>query len=81
VLTSGGYPINFKNGYKIKIKGDPLIFYAGATIKNDIILTNGGRVLSVVALDKSQQKAYKKVYQDVTKIDFDNLYYRKDIGL
>jgi phosphoribosylamine--glycine ligase len=81
VLTSAGYPGNFKKGYKITVKGKPLIFFAGANIQNNVIVTTGGRVLSVVAVDKNNQLARKKVYQDVAKVYFDHVYYRKDIGL
>jgi phosphoribosylamine--glycine ligase len=80
VLASDGYPSNFKKGFKITIKGKPLIFYAGANIKNDSVVTDGGRVLSVVAFDKNKQTAHDKVYKEVLKVKFDNSYYRKDIG-
>jgi phosphoribosylamine--glycine ligase len=58
-----------------------LIFYAGAINQNNQIETNGGRVLSVVGIDKNIEKARTKVYKDITKVNFNRSHYRKDIGL
>jgi phosphoribosylamine-glycine ligase len=48
--------------------------------RHDVLLTNGGRVLTVVNIDKDFWKAKKKVYEDIEHIEFENKYFRKDIG-
>ena len=83
VLASSGYPEKYEKGYPIVVKGLKnlsLIFYAGVEYKNDVLLTNGGRVLTVVNIDKDFWKAKKKVYEDIEHIEFENKYFRKDIG-
>jgi phosphoribosylamine-glycine ligase len=80
VLTSKGYPETFQKGSRIMISGKPLVFMAGATNKNEEIVTNGGRVLSVVATDTNIDKARVKVYREIANVRFDDSYYRKDIG-
>jgi phosphoribosylamine--glycine ligase len=81
VLTSKGYPEAFKKGYEINIKDKPLLFYAGVNNQNGRLQTNGGRVLSVVALEKTLSKTRTKVYKEIQKVNFENMHYRKDIGL
>ena len=83
VLTSGGYPTSYKKGYKINFEEEiknSIIFVAGAIKKNGVLLTNGGRVLNVVALEDSLERARNKVYEDIKYISFEKMYYRKDIG-
>jgi phosphoribosylamine---glycine ligase len=84
VLVSGGYPARYKKGYPINgletISDDILIFHAGTRKENETILTNGGRVINVVAKGKTLESAIEKVYKECVKIDFDNKFYRKDIG-
>jgi phosphoribosylamine--glycine ligase len=80
-LASKGYPFSFKKGLEITIKDKPLIFYAGAIMSEGTLVTNGGRVLSVVATGADTNKAYQNVYNEIRKVHFDNVYYRKDIGL
>lgn len=84
VAVSGGYPKSFEKGFNIqgleKVKN--FLFHAGT--KYDGIsknhLTNSGRVLSIVSLDKNKQCAVNNAYKDIEHIDFQNIYYRKDIG-
>jgi phosphoribosylamine--glycine ligase len=87
VLASEGYPDSYDNGKVIEgidqVENDCLIFHSGTKVSIDgkHILSNGGRVLSVVGLSKiSLQNAVDKAYADVNKINFENKYYRKDIG-
>ncbi|MGB9664622.1 MAG: phosphoribosylamine--glycine ligase [Ignavibacteria bacterium] len=88
VLASNGYPEKFKIGYEItgldEINNEELfIYHAGTKFFDDKIITNGGRVLSIVAF--SNKKPFydliKKVYNAANKINFENKYFRKDIGL
>lgn len=83
VMTSGGYPGNYEIGYEItgldKVKESEVLF-AGAEIQHGKIVTNGGRVLNIVATGESYQEARKKVYQDALTLRFDYAYYREDIG-
>jgi phosphoribosylamine-glycine ligase len=80
-MTSRGYPGSFNKGNKISIKGNPLVFVAGAVNKNNEMYTNGGRVLSVVAIENSLKQAHSKVYKEIDNVHFEGAHYRKDIGL
>jgi len=85
VLASGGYPKSYEKGYQISgldtLDKDTLVFHAGTKIDDEgKTITNGGRVLSIVAKDKTLSKAIEKVYKEVKKINFKNIYYRTDIG-
>jgi phosphoribosylamine--glycine ligase len=84
VLVSGGYPLNYRKGYKItglpELSQDVLTFHAGTKLVKNNLLTNGGRVINVVVKEKNLEKAIKKVYNECVKIYFQDLYFRKDIG-
>jgi phosphoribosylamine--glycine ligase/phosphoribosylformylglycinamidine synthase len=80
VLTSGGYPDKYEINKLINIKCNPFIFYAGAKMEHDSLLTSGGRVLSVVNRSSNLKSAIANVYRDIKDVSFDNMYYRKDIG-
>jgi len=92
VMASGGYPGHYKNGMEIsgldevKKMKDAVVFHAGtkagrrATSKGREILTNGGRVLNVTALGKDMKQAIGNCYAAISKISFDSMYYRSDIG-
>lgn len=84
VIASGGYPRDFEQGLEIrdleKVKNSE-IFFAGATYQGDKIITNGGRVLNLVATGDTYEEARQKVYQDAPAVNFDYAYYRQDIGL
>ncbi|MCF7872596.1 MAG: phosphoribosylamine--glycine ligase [Candidatus Omnitrophica bacterium] len=86
VLASGGYPNKYQKGKEIKglevaqQQEDILVYHAGTKREAGKILTNGGRVLSVVGLGSTLEKTKEKVYQAIKKIDFDQMQYRKDIS-
>ncbi len=83
MMVSGGYPENYEKGKEIlgleNVK-DSFVFHAGTTLKVDKILTHGGRVLAVTSLDNDYKQALKKSYQNLEKISFERMYFRKDIG-
>jgi phosphoribosylamine--glycine ligase len=84
VLASGGYPESYEKGKKIEgiDQLDPgiLVFHAGTKVENEMLLTNGGRVLNVVARANDFLKLVDFLYQNVSRITFEGVHYRKDIG-
>lgn len=82
VMASKGYPMDYKKGFIIKNldKVSSKVYYMGVKQENDNLLTNGGRVLIVVANGTSVIDAKEKALKDVEKIECDNLFYRTDIG-
>lgn len=83
ILVSGGYPEEYEKGKEIlgleNVK-DSIVFHAGTKTENGKILSNGGRVLAVTSLDEDFRKALKKSYQNIEKLSFNRMQYRKDIG-
>ena len=59
---------------------DTIIFHAGTAEKDGDIVTSGGRVLGITAIAAGLEEAIEKAYQAVDRIDFDGMYYRKDIA-
>jgi len=86
VMASGGYPGSYKTGFPISGLGnldkDILVFHAGTRIGSEAgqVLTNGGRVLTVVAMGKTTAEARQKVYLNLPRIQFEGCHYRKDIA-
>ena len=83
MVVSGGYPEEYINGKVIsgiETVTDSIVFHAGTKQDNDTIITNGGRVLAVTSLGDNFEEAIKKSYQNIEKLHFDTMYYRKDIG-
>jgi phosphoribosylamine--glycine ligase len=83
VAVSNGYPEQYEKGKIIsglEIKNDSIIFHAGTKNKSENIVTNGGRVLSVVSRADSFDLALKKSYQNIKTIKFEGKKYRKDLG-
>ena len=83
MLVSGGYPEAYEKGkliLGIENVQDSIVFHAGTTIKNNKIVTNGGRVLAITSMDLDYKKALEKSYQNIEKLNFDAMNYRKDIG-
>ncbi|MDY0234994.1 MAG: phosphoribosylamine--glycine ligase [Gudongella sp.] len=84
VLTSKGYPGEYIKGYTISglnnLPEDIIVFHNGTKKEGDEFITNGGRVLSITSLGKTEE-ARIKIYKTIEKIDFDGLNFRKDIAL
>ncbi|MEO0151790.1 MAG: phosphoribosylamine--glycine ligase [candidate division WOR-3 bacterium] len=86
VLASEGYPFEFKTGYEIKNldkvdEKEVIVFHSGTEIIDNKFITTGGRVLNVVGFGESKEEAREKAYKYASIIDFENKYYRKDIGI
>lgn len=85
VMASGGYPDSYETGKEItgldKVSGDCLVFHAGSKSVDGKVLSAGGRVLGVVGRSAAGLKeAISTAYHNVELINFENNYYRKDIG-
>lgn len=86
VLASDGYPEKYEKGFEIKgldkfkNQDDYYVFHAGTKFDGDRIVTNGGRVLGVVAKGDDLKAARKNAYEAAEWIDFENKYKRNDIG-
>ncbi|HAJ82550.1 phosphoribosylamine--glycine ligase [Zunongwangia profunda] len=85
MMVSGGYPEAYEKAKEITgIENvnveDALIFHAGTTLKDGKVVTNGGRVIAVTAFGEDYKQALKKSYQNVEKLQFDKMYFRKDLG-
>ena len=81
VAVSGGYPGEYKKGIEISLdKSNDLIFFGGTEKSGNKFLTSGGRVLNVVGKGKSLEDARKEAYENIKKVHFDGIYFRKDIG-
>ncbi len=83
MVVSGGYPEAYEKGKEItgiKTIEDSIPFHAGAQLKNGKVVTSGGRVISITSYGDTYQEAIKKSYQSIDKLNFDKMYYRKDIG-
>ena len=83
MLVSGGYPQEYKKGYPIsgidQVEGS-VVFHAGTTMKDDQVVTNGGRVIAVSSYGKDKEEALKKSFTEAQKIKFTDQYFRRDIG-
>lgn len=83
IMASKGYPTSYEKGYEITVPDNLLdsTYVAGAVLKDGKLLTSGGRVLGVTAVENTLEAAIESAYKKVEKINFGNSYYRKDIGL
>ena len=83
MLTSGGYPESYEKGKVISglenLDSDIVVFHSGTKFDNGNIVTNGGRVIGITAKGKTVKEAGKKVYENIKKINFEGMHYRKDI--
>ncbi len=83
MLVSGGYPESYEKGKEItgiEAITDSIPFHAGAIVKDEKVVTSGGRVMAITSYGNTYQEAIKKSYQNIEKLHFDKMYYRKDIG-
>ena len=83
IMVSGGYPESYNKGFIIKgleKENQSLIFHAGTKEDSGQIITSGGRVLAITSYGASISDATKKSYSCISNIDFENAYFRKDIG-
>ena len=83
MLTSGGYPESYEKGKVISglenLDSDIVVFHSGTKFDNENIVTNGGRVIGITAKGKTVKEAGEKVYENIKKINFEKMHYRKDI--
>lgn len=85
IMASGGYPASSEKGVPIHGLDDiapeeAIVFHSGTAVKDDQVVTNGGRVLGVTAKDATIKGAIDKAYAAVEKITFDHMQFRRDIG-
>ena len=85
VAVSGGYPGYFEKGFEIQglpvnMDTDTLVFHSATRKAEELVITNGGRVLCVTSLGNSVQEAVNKSKEALQKIYFENIYFRNDIG-
>ena len=83
MLVSGGYPESYKKGYPItgidQVNGS-IVFHAGTAMKDGQVVTNGGRVIAVSSYGSDKAEALKKSFNEAQKIEFQDRYFRRDIG-
>ncbi|OWP88098.1 phosphoribosylamine--glycine ligase [Flavobacterium covae] len=83
ILASGGYPENYEKGKVISgienVK-DSIVFHAGTKKEHETVLTSGGRVLAISSYGTTFTEALTKSYDSISKISFEKMYFRKDIG-
>ena len=83
MVVSGGYPEDYEKGFEIsglEMVEDSIVFHAGTKLENGKVVTNGGRVITVTSYGNNFQEGIKKSYQNIEKLHFDKMYFRKDIG-
>ncbi len=86
VLASGGYPKEYQSGYEIHglnacEETGAMVYHAGTKREGDRFRTAGGRVLGVVRTAPTLSEAIKAAYASVQRISFQDMHYRKDIGI
>jgi phosphoribosylamine--glycine ligase len=83
MLVSGGYPGSYQKGKTIsgldQVQAD-ILFHAGTRLKDEQVVTAGGRVIAVTSLHSDWKSALKKSYEAASGISFDDVYFRRDIG-
>ena len=83
MMVSGGYPEAFEKGkqiYGLNAVTDSIVFHAGTSADGPAVMSNGGRVLSITSYGKDLNVALRRSYDTAEKIEFENAYYRTDIG-
>ncbi len=85
VMASEGYPESYEKGFELKGLQDASehaeVFFSGVKDTDGLLVTSGGRVLNVVGKGTTLKEAIDNAYKGVSKIEFDNAYFRKDIGV
>lgn len=82
IAASKGYPGSYEVGFEIRgtETATGKVFSAGTELKEGKLLTKGGRVLGVTSIGESLEEARASAYKNIESIDFEGIYYRKDIG-
>ena len=82
IMASDGYPLSYEKGFEITIPEDlsRQVYVAGAKLSDGKLLTDGGRVLGVTAVADTLEEALTKAYASVSRIHFENAFWRTDIG-
>jgi phosphoribosylamine--glycine ligase len=83
MLVSGGYPGDYEKGKQISGLGNAegsVVFHAGTKSDSEKVITAGGRVLAVSSWGNTMEDALTKSYSNVSRLNFEGVYYRKDIG-
>jgi phosphoribosylamine--glycine ligase len=84
VMASKGYPYEYEKGKNItnipQERSDLKVFHAGTKIESGTLQSNGGRVLCITSLGSSVESAQNKAYDALSEIEWDDSFYRKDIG-
>lgn len=84
VTTSLGYPLEYEKGFEItgleNLDDSIIVFHNGTKYLDDKLVTNGGRVLTISTLGDDLKSTRDKVYSEIEKISYKNIYYRRDIG-
>ncbi|NRA11625.1 MAG: phosphoribosylamine--glycine ligase [Crocinitomicaceae bacterium] len=83
MMVSGGYPEKYAKGKQIfglNAVTDSIVFHAGTVSDGPAVMTSGGRVLAATSYGKDLATSLKKSYESLDKIEFENSYFRSDIG-
>jgi phosphoribosylamine--glycine ligase len=83
MLVSGGYPEGYEKGKVMtgfEDVSESIVYHAGTTIKNNQVVTSGGRVMAITSFGETIQDALNTSYNSIDKIHFEKMNYRKDIG-
>lgn len=83
MCVAGGYPEAYDKGMEIHgldQVNDSIVFHAGTKQNDGKVFTNGGRVMAITSYGDDFKLALKKSYENISKLSFDRMYYRTDIG-
>jgi len=83
MVVAGGYPGDYQKGDVMEIPEadkDTVIFHAGTSLRDQVTVTNGGRVIALTGMGRTMASAIRKSQKMAKKVKFKNRYYRKDIG-